>query len=135
MKRKMLALLTALVMVFACAAVQAETATATGTATVKGFGGICYPAHVDRESNGAIAVLGFFPDDCGFTAAEFHDGGNIDSVCTAHPSVAPLMKIVSSDAHYLWNIKEKKEYFELDDEPYSSDRVRRSMFELLGGAK
>ena len=39
--------------------------------------------------------------------------------------------IVSSDAHYLWDIKEKKEYFELDDEPYSSALVRKKMFEYL----
>ena len=39
MKKRLLALLTALAMILSCASVMAETATATGTATVQGFGG------------------------------------------------------------------------------------------------
>ena len=35
------------------------------------FSGICYPAHIDRESNGVMAVLGAFPD--GYKLAELCD--------------------------------------------------------------
>ena len=40
---------------------------------VESFGGVCFPAHVDREANGIIAVLGTFPEDAPFACAELHD--------------------------------------------------------------
>lgn len=99
---------------------------------VREHGGICYPAHVDREANGIIATLGTFPEESDFTAAEFHDGENISSYIETYPGLRDKRVIVSSDAHYLWNIKEKNEYFELDDEPYSSALVRQNLFAILG---
>lgn len=98
---------------------------------VKEHGGFCYPAHIDRESNGIIAVLGDLPPDSGFNAVEFHSGDNIQPYSEKYSSVPGKKIIVSSDAHYLWDIKEKKEYFLIDDEPYSSDLVRNRLFELL----
>ena len=44
--------------------------------TVERFGGICYPAHIDRDANGIIAVLGTIPKDIGFTRFELHDSSN-----------------------------------------------------------
>ncbi len=98
---------------------------------IKSYGGFCYPAHIDREANGIISILGDFPVNSGFTAAEFHDGENIEKYNGKYPETRDKQIIVSSDAHYLWNIKEKKEYFLIDDEPYSSDLVRKKLFELL----
>lgn len=98
---------------------------------VKEYGGFCYPAHIDREANGIIATLGDFPPDSGFTAVEFHDSENIEEYSKKYSEVSDKKIIVSSDAHYLWNIKEKKEFFIIDDEPYSSDLVRKRLFELL----
>lgn len=99
---------------------------------VKSMGGICYPAHIDREANGIIAVLGDFPKDSGFSLAEFNDGANIKPYAEKYPETADKKIIVSSDAHYLWKIKEKKEYFTLEDEPYSGSLVRRNLFKALG---
>ncbi len=98
----------------------------------KSHGGICYPAHVDRESNGIIATLGTFPEYMAFKVAEFRDGGKIDGYNEKYPALKDKIKVVSSDAHFLWDIKEKKEYFEIDDEPYSSSLVRKKLFEILG---
>lgn len=103
--------------------------------TVTEHGGICYPAHVDRDANGIIAMLGTFPE-CEymeFKTAEFHSGENIEAYDEKYPNLAKTLKVVSSDAHYLWDIKEKKEYFEIDDEPYSSALVRKKLFEILRG--
>ena len=33
---------------------------------VNKFNGVCYPAHIDRDANGIIAILGTLPD-CGFS--------------------------------------------------------------------
>lgn len=98
-------------------------------------GGICYPAHVDREANGIIATLGTFPgyEYMEFRVSEFHSGGNIEEYDEKYPELQKTLKVVSSDAHYLWDIKEKKEYFEIDDEPYSSALVRKKLFEILRG--
>lgn len=77
---------------------------------VEGFGGVCIPAHIDRQSNGLLAVLGAFPRTPYFGCAEVHDGE------TAHEYAEKYRKriITSSDAHYLWDIKERRDFFELD---------------------
>ena len=100
-------------------------------------GGICYPAHVDRDANGIIAMLGTFPDYdyMEFETSEFHSGENIEKYDEMYPNLGNTLKVVSSDAHYLWDIKEKKEYFEIDDEPYSSALVRKKLFEILRKGK
>ncbi|MBQ9944901.1 MAG: PHP domain-containing protein [Clostridia bacterium] len=103
--------------------------------TVKRFGGICYPAHVDRESNGIIATLGVFPDDEGFICAGFHDGAKIQEYTEKYPPLKTRIPLVSSDAHYLGDIRDKEYYFELDDEPYSGDKVRAELFKILRGNK
>ena len=37
---------------------------------VRDFGGVCYPAHVDRDSLSILSVLGEIDESCGFVAAE-----------------------------------------------------------------
>ena len=97
------------------------------------FDGICYPAHVDREANGILATLGSFPEYPVFTRAEFHDAEKIETYKKIHPPLCNMMTIVSSDAHYLWDIRDAANWFELEDEPYSSDLVRHNLFLLLKG--
>lgn len=99
---------------------------------VRKFRGICYPAHIDREANGILAVLGFFPPTPRFDIIEFHDPERAEAIISKH-NLQDKKFIMSSDAHYLWDIKEKREYFELDDEPYSSTLVRKRLFEHLRG--
>lgn len=99
-------------------------------AVVRSYNGICYPAHIDRESNGILATLGFFPENSDFDCIEIHDGDKAQEIIDKH-MLHDKMVIISSDAHYLWDIKEKCEYFELEDEPYSSALIRRRLFELL----
>ena len=41
--------------------------------------------------------------------------------------------LTDSDAHYLWDISEAENFLSLEDEPYSSARVRESLFRYLGG--
>lgn len=37
---------------------------------VREFRGICYPAHIDRDANGLLAILGTWPEDLDTAAAE-----------------------------------------------------------------
>ena len=79
------------------------------------FGGVCFPAHIDRQANGIIAVLGVFPESPAFTCAELHDrekAAEYAALC----GKAGKRLISSSDAHYIWDIKEKTDFIELECE-------------------
>lgn len=94
------------------------------------FGGICYPAHIDRQSNGIISVLGTFPSTPQFSCVEFHNGENANKYIQKY-GLQNKKIIVSSDAHNLGDMRDRQNYFDLDDEPYSSALVRQRLFELL----
>lgn len=102
-----------------------------GTKLVKKFGGVCYPAHIDRTSNGAVAILGAFPDWLGYTAYELSGKGVKSDEEEKNPCIKNLKCVVSSDAHYLWDMSEAENYFMLDDEPYSSSYVRNKLIDML----
>ena len=94
------------------------------------FGGICYPAHIDREANGIISTLGTLPDIEGFKNVEFHNGEKEAEYREKYP-IGKRRALVCSDAHYLWDIRDKDKFLLIDDEPYSSKLVRRRVFEAL----
>lgn len=98
---------------------------------VKSFGGVCYPAHIDRPSNGMVAVLGDFPPEPPFTAYELNDGANTEEYRSKFGILNGIARVVSSDAHYLENISQAENYFMIDDEPYSSDLVRNRLIDML----
>jgi len=96
---------------------------------VSEYGGVCYPAHIDRDSNGIIAILGDLPD-CGFSFYELHNGDRIEEF-SARYGIPRDRFIISSDAHYLTDMRDKEFFLELEDEPYSSALVRSRLFEHL----
>ena len=104
-------------------------------ALIDRFGGVSYPAHVDREANGVIATLGTFPDIPGFLNAEFYDGTKKEAYFRDHPALRSRRILVSSDAHNLWSIREENESLTLEDEPYSSELVRTELIRFLKGEK
>ncbi len=97
------------------------------------YGGACYPAHVDRQSNGMIAVLGDVPPDVPFGAFELNDRASLESYREKYPSLRDKGFVVSSDAHNLWSISEGGNGIDIDDEPYSSALVRKKLLEYLRG--
>ncbi len=97
---------------------------------VQKYRGICYPAHIDRQSNGCIAILGEFPHYAGFKIAELNDRANKEEYIRRY-GLEKLKILVSSDAHYLDQLREDNDYFDIDDEPYSSSLVRQRLFEQL----
>ncbi len=100
---------------------------------VEPYGGICYPAHIDRSSNGMVAVLGAFPKKPPFTAYELNDPTSVPIYASMFPHIRDKARVINSDAHYLWDMSEALHFLELEDEPYSSDRVRQSLFRYLRG--
>ncbi len=97
------------------------------------FGGACYPAHIDRQSNGMIAALGTFPDLPAYTAFELNSASSEDEYRSRFPQIAHLERIVSSDAHDLSAISEAEHFFMIDDEPYSSALVAQRLIDYLRG--
>ena len=99
---------------------------------VKKYNGHVRPAHIDRESNGIVAILGDVPTEYGFNFVEFNDRANIEAYYKKYGSLSGVKTLVSSDAHHLWDISEAGNTVELsDDEPYSSALVRKRFFEKL----
>ena len=99
---------------------------------IKEFGGICYPAHIDRDANGIIAILGALPPTPIFRCIEMRDGGKINEYKEKYGLWDKLI-IVSSDSHYLTDINETNNFFELDTDSDSPDEIRKALFKLLNG--
>lgn len=73
---------------------------------VNGFGGVMFPAHVDKTANSLIANLGFVPPDSRFTTAEVKDLSKLHKVKKENPYLETCRIISNSDAHYLEHIHE-----------------------------
>lgn len=69
--------------------------------TVKKYGGICYPAHIDRSSFSILSNLGTIDESFGFTCAEIFDMIKEKELKEKHPYLNKLKIISDSDAHYL----------------------------------
>ena len=102
---------------------------------VNKYGGYVRPAHIDRDANGIVSVLGDIPSEYGFSCFEFNDSKNIPSYKDRFPFINDGNILVCSDAHYLWDINEAENFLVLDDEPYSSSFVRRELFKYLENLK
>ena len=99
-------------------------------ALVAQYGGVCYPAHIDRESNGIIATLGMMPIGVHYPTVELHDGSKEAHYRENH-DLAGSRVVVGSDAHCLWDVAEAEHWLDIPDEPYSSALVRKNLIELL----
>lgn len=95
------------------------------------FGAHVRPAHIDRESNGIVSVLGGIPSEYRFGIFEFNDKSNIEEYKKQFPYLSEERILVCSDAHHLWDINEADNFIMIDDEPYSSALVRKRFFECL----
>lgn len=105
-----------------------------GAALVRKFGGAAVPAHIDREANGVLAVLGELPDRPAFPAVEVHDARSMEPLERAHPALKGKRWIVSSDAHRLWEVAEPGCPLELDCEPGAdAQAVRNALIDFLLG--
>jgi hypothetical protein len=71
---------------------------------IKEYNGIAIPAHIDRQSNGIIGVLGYYDVELGFPLVESNK-----------KIIEYLPYITNSDAHYLENINEKVNSLEIEE--------------------
>lgn len=78
------------------------------------YGGIAYPAHIDRSSYSALSTLGVFPDWAGFTAAEVSLRGDVDALRAQIPLLSSLHIMRASDSHYLDRMPDPFFHLELE---------------------
>ena len=97
----------------------------------KSYGAHVHPAHIDRESNGILAILGDIPEEYGFGVFELRERASAEKVSGRVEQLSESNILVCSDAHHLWDINEAENSLLVDDEPYSSALVRRKIFEML----
>ena len=81
----------------------------------KKMGGICYPAHIDRDSLSILSVLGEIDPMCGFKTAELYDKSKLRELSALHPILDTLHIVTNSDAHYLENMREAENTLELPE--------------------
>lgn len=74
---------------------------------VRSYGGIMFPAHVDKNANSLLSNLGFVPPNSRFTAAEVMDLKRLPDLVRQNPYLENCLILHNSDAHQLWNIKEQ----------------------------
>ncbi len=85
---------------------------------VHALGGLVIPAHIDRPSNGLMAMLGLWPPDLEADAVEVSPNMRPSEARRRYGSLAPDMAIISnSDAHWLAWMGKVMTIFELEDAP------------------
>ena len=97
----------------------------TACELVRITGGVAYPAHIDREANGLLAVLGTFPETPVFPVCELHNKDNM-------PLADGRRVVVSSDAHRLTELGVKLNHIELScDSECDAVTLRKALFTVL----
>ncbi len=82
---------------------------------VESFDGVCYPAHINRDSMSILSSLGEIPPECGFKTCEVSSSGDVEKLKAMHPILNDMLIVRDSDAHYLQNMKDAENFFELDE--------------------
>ena len=80
---------------------------------VKEFGGICYPAHIDRQANSLLSQLGIWDPELPFTLAE------VSMRCPENlfqrRDLKHLRHISACDAHYLHQIPDAHQMMDVPE--------------------
>lgn len=78
------------------------------------FGGVAYPAHIDRPSFSLLSNLGLWDPALGFPLAELSACCPPD-FCASRPDLRGVRTITASDAHYLDQIRDPCQAMELPE--------------------
>ena len=80
---------------------------------VQKYGGIAFPAHVDKSAYSVLSNLGFLPPECGFKVVEVKLPESFLAKEENQKKIAGCRVVTNSDAHYLWDIAEPVHTLEL----------------------
>ena len=65
------------------------------------YGGVAFPAHVDRDSYSITAALGSIPPQAGYTFAEVTREADLKEITAMYPELEGMGILRDSDSHYL----------------------------------
>ena len=82
---------------------------------VSRYGGVCYPAHIDRNSYSVISALGDFPKEVEARCFELTPNAKAEEYLEKYPATQGRLIIRSSDAHYLTNMREPEFMIDLPE--------------------
>lgn len=100
---------------------------------VRERGGVAIPAHIDKQSNGMLGILGTFPEEPGFRTVEFYDVKKIDEYKNLFPQIRKMNIITNSDAHYLEHMRLDPPEFDFLEDSSSPESLRRAVISHLRG--
>ena len=82
---------------------------------VKKYGGVSYPAHIDRNSYSIISSLGDFPYEVESKCFELTPNAKAEDYLEKYPATKGRLIIRSSDAHYLTDMREPEFMIDLPE--------------------
>ncbi len=100
---------------------------------VRERGGAAFPAHIDKEANGLIPILGAFPYEPGFCAAEIYDAEKLDGFKKRFPILSYIPILNDSDAHSLEGMLTDPSSLPGLDDSGSDEEIRRKIISYLNG--
>lgn len=89
-------------------------------ALVKKYGGICYPAHIDRQANSILTVLGCLPVLPEFKALEILKPQEFFKEPANRALASKRLILTSSDAHQLTGISETEHFIDLEEPSFNA---------------
>ena len=98
-------------------------------------GGAALPAHIDKQSNGLIAILGDFPPEPIFGSAEFHDPDKQEEYLKKYRVLEGMHLLRCSDAHYLDMMLTDPDDIPVEKGEFDDDTVRKLVIKYLRGEK
>jgi PHP family Zn ribbon phosphoesterase len=95
---------------------------------VKEYGGVCLPAHIDRQSFSILSSLGDFPPGLKVGAFELTPMADEKYYYENYGFLKGKALLRGSDAHYLENMREKEFYVEIEENSVKAfiDYIKRS---------
>jgi 3',5'-nucleoside bisphosphate phosphatase len=90
---------------------------------VSGYGGICYPAHVDRQAYSALHTLGHIPMNIPFSVVEISHRMLVEEAVTRFPELQHYHIVTSSDAHDTKDIGKAITFFFLEKPTFAEIKM------------
>lgn len=92
---------------------------------IESFGGLCYPAHIDRPSNSILSVFGVLPEKPEFRTLEVFDPQRFFENAENLRRREEYNIVTSSDAHRLSDISEREHFITLPEASFEC--LRRAL--------
>ena len=80
------------------------------------YGGIAFPAHVDRDSYSIVSNLGGIPDTLDISLIELSAKCDAEAFFDNYPGLKRYPVLRDSDAHYLWDMSERCNYISTEEQ-------------------